>query len=406
MRDLIRPFLPQWLINYFWHLPNAILANIKYGFPARKITVIGVTGTDGKTTTTNMIYQILKSDGKKVSMVSTINAVIAGKDYDTGFHVTSPDSFTIQKFLSQSVMNGDKLIILEVTSHAIDQFRFFGINFETAVITNITHEHLDYHKSFKNYFDTKSKLIKNSKFAILNIDEVENYKKLSKIAQGKVISFGLERDGDFNLKKIPLDLKIPGQFNKLNALAAAAAASCYGVNTTESKKALEQFSHLKGRMNKIANKSGLNIYIDFAHTPNGLENAIKALKPKSKKMISIFGAPGYRDEQKRPMMGEIATRLSDYVVITAEDPRGLIEQINKQILEGVKKAGGVLNKNIFIENDRQRAISFAINELAKNGDTVGIFGKGHEQSINLDGKGEIPWSDQEAVLKALNDRSK
>ena len=138
--------------NIFYHLPKAILANILYGFPTRKLKVIGVTGTDGKTTTVNMIYQILKNAGKKVSMVSTINAVIAGKVYDTGFHVTSPDPFNVQKFAASAVKNDDAYLILEVTSHALDQFRFWGIKFDIGVITNITHEHLDYHKTWKNYF--------------------------------------------------------------------------------------------------------------------------------------------------------------------------------------------------------------------------------------------------------------
>src|SRR3989344_8322928 len=146
MKSLIRAFLPQWVINYFWHLPKAILANVLYGFPTRNLKVIGVTGTDGKTTTVNMIYQILKSANKKVSMVSTINAFVAGKSYDTGFHVTSPDPFLVQKFSKSAKDYGDEYLVLEVTSHALDQFRFWGIKFEVGVITNITHEHLDYHK--------------------------------------------------------------------------------------------------------------------------------------------------------------------------------------------------------------------------------------------------------------------
>ena len=143
MKKILRAFLSQKIINIFWHLPKAVLANIYYGFPTRKLKVIGVTGTDGKTTTTNMIYQILKAAGKKVSMISTVNAIIGGSSYDTGFHVTSPDLFMIQKFAKISLDNGDEYLVLEVTSHALDQYRFWGIKFDIGVITNITHEHLD-----------------------------------------------------------------------------------------------------------------------------------------------------------------------------------------------------------------------------------------------------------------------
>ena len=152
MRNLIRSFLPQLVVNYFWHLPKAVLANVFYGFPTKNLKVIGVTGTDGKTTTVNMIYQILKAANKKVFMISTINS--------PGLHVTSPDPFVVQKLIKEAVTEGNKYLVLEVTSHALDQFRFWGIKFEVGVITNITHEHLDYHKTFENYKNTKLKLLK------------------------------------------------------------------------------------------------------------------------------------------------------------------------------------------------------------------------------------------------------
>src|SRR3990167_1156363 len=193
---MIKKFIPRSVINYGKHLPKAILANIKYGFPGKKLKVIGVTGTDGKTTTVNMIYQILKDAGKKVSMISTINAVIGGYEYDTGFHVTSPEPAMIQKFLSQSVKNGDEFMVLEVTSHALDQFRVWGIPFEIGVITNITHEHLDYHKTFADYFRAKLKLVQNAKVAVVNQKIKESWEDKG----SKVITFGLD-NGDFNQKK-------------------------------------------------------------------------------------------------------------------------------------------------------------------------------------------------------------
>src|SRR3989344_5457659 len=397
MKSLVKKFIPQKIINNFWHLPNAVLANNKYGFPSRKIKIIGVTGTDGKTTTTNMIYRMLKDAGKKVSMVSTINAEIGGKTYDTGFHVTNPDPGMLQKFISQAVKAGDEYLVLEVTSHGLDQFRAWGVNFNIGVITNITHEHLDYHKTRENYFQAKSKLIKNVQVAVLNFDE-KHFVRLSKITSCKVLSFGFNKKADFNPENFPLKLKIPGDYNILNALAAACVGEQLNIDKQTIKKTMESFSSLEGRMNEISNKKGIKIIVDFAHTPNALEGALKALRGQTKGLlISVFGSAGARDTEKRGLMGEVSARLADITVITAEDPRGELDKISQQILEGSQKSGGKLGKNVFIEGDREKAIEFAINTLAKKGDTVGIFGKGHEKSMNIDGKSEKPWSDKEAV---------
>lgn len=393
MKNLVRKILSQKVVNNFYHLPLAILANFTYGFPSRKLKVIGVTGTDGKTTTTNMIYQILKSAGKKVSMVSTINAVIGGKSYDTGFHVTSPDPFMIQKFAKQSVDSGDEYMILEVTSHALDQYRFWGIKFEIGVITNITHEHLDYHKNFDNYKNIKLKLLKNVRKAVVN----ENLN----IKRGNILTFGLN-NGDLNQKDAKLKLEIPGDYNIENALAALAVAFDLGINKDIARKTVEDFQNLNGRMEDVENNKGIKIIIDFAHTPNGLEQVLRTLKSQIKgRLIVLIGCEGFRDEQKREMMGEIAQRLSNIVVVTAVDPRGQWKIIKQQITKGAMKAGAKEGINFFVEEDREKAINLAINQLARKGDVVGIFGKGHEKSMNLDGKKEILWSDLEAVKKTL-----
>lgn len=405
MISLLPRIIPQWVINIFWHLPIAIFANIIYSFPSRKLTVIGVTGTDGKTTTVNMIYQILKDAGKKVSMVSTINAVVGGKKLDTGFHVTSPHPLTIQKFLKDASSSGSQYIVTEVTSHALDQHRFFGINFDIGVITNITHEHLDYHGSWENYFNAKAKLIKNVRIAVLNRDE-RHYPQLTSKTHGEVVSFGLTKQADFNPIKFPIKMQLPGDFNILNALAAVAVAVNLRINSKVIRSTLKNFQVLKGRMDEVENSLGIKIVIDFAHTPNALKKALTYLRKKtSGQLIAVFGSAGKRDQDKRALMGKIAAEVSDQVIITAEDPRGELKKINQQIFKGAKGAGAIYGKNIFIEEDRQQAISLAINTLAKKGDSVGIFGKGHETSINLDGKHEQPWSDHQAVVRALKKRS-
>lgn len=402
MKRLIRKVVPQKVVNLFRHLPTAVLANLVYGFPSRKMTVIGVTGTDGKTTTVNMLYQILKAAGKKVSMVSTINAEIAGKSYDTGFHVTNPDPLMLQKFIKLASKQNQEILVLEVTSHGLDQFRAWGVKFDIGVITNITHEHLDYHKNWENYFQAKSKLIKNVRVAILNRAE-KHFDRLKLLTSGKVVSFGLTKQADFYPLKFPFKLLLPGEYNVLNALAASAAAVSLGVDTKVIKQTLENFTSLEGRMNEVENDRGLKIIVDFAHTPNALKEALQALRPKTKgRLISVFGSAGARDVEKRGLMGEISSKYADLTVITAEDPRGELEKINAQILEGAQKSGGVLGENVFIEGDRAKAIDLAINKLAKRGDTVGMFGKGHEKSMNYDGKVETVWSDHDAVKKALN----
>lgn len=396
----VRKHIPNELVNLFKHLPSSILANIIYGFPSKGMKFIGITGTDGKTTTTNMIYKILKDAGYKTAMVSTINAEINGEKIDTGFHVTNPDYFLLQKLINKAKKAGTEIFILEVTSHGLDQYRTWGIEFSIGVITNITSEHLDYHKTWDNYFRAKSKLIRNSKWAVLNRDE-DHFERLKKLAGGLIITFGKDQKADFSLKNSELKLSLPGEYNILNALAAIAAANIVGVDKQKAIKSLESFDSLEGRMQDVENDRGIKIFVDFAHTPNALENALKTLRPQTKgKIISVFGCAGLRDVKKRPAMGKISAELADVTIITSEDPRGMINEINVQILEGAKQAGAQLGKNIFIENDRSRAIEMAVN-IAKKGDTIGIFGKGHERSMNLDGKRETPWSDTDAVRKAL-----
>lgn len=395
MNGIIKKILGQEFINKFYHLPMAMLANIIYGFPTRGMKVIGVTGTDGKTTTVNMIYEILKAAGKKVSMISTVNAQVAGKSYETGFHITSPGRFTVQKFAKMAKNNGDEYLVLEVTSHALDQYRFWGIKFFTGVITNITHEHLDYHKTYENYLKAKVKLLKDVDFAIIN----QNLKQKIK---NKVITFGLDK-GDFNQNDLKLKLKIPGEYNIENALASLAAAFVLGIDKKVAQKALEGFEGITGRMEVIQNGKGIKIIVDFAHTPNSMEQALRTLRKQTKgRLIAVFGSAGKRDVGKRRLMGTVAGELADYIIVTAEDPRGELELINQQIAAGAEEAGKVPERNLFIEGNRRKAIAFAVNNLARRGDTVGIFGKGHEGSLNMDGKREIPWSDLQAVKQALD----
>lgn len=399
------------------HLFVAFLAALFYRYPGRKSKIIGVTGTDGKTTTVHLIYHLLKSAGKKVSMISSVKAVIGGKEYDTGFHVTTPNPYEVQKYLRQALNGGSEYVVLEVTSHGLDQNRVAFCNFLIGVLTNITHEHLDYHKTYENYVKTKAKLLKRSSIAIFNRDD-ESFKYLEaelKGYKGKRVTYGLKNEADFTPQKFPFKVHLTGEFNDYNTLAAVAAVSRLGIEKEKIREALLTFKPPEGRMD-IITKSPFTVMVDFAHTPNGLEKVLftsRYLTPG--KIIVVFGCAGERDQTKRPIMGDIATRLADYAILTAEDPRSEdVFDIMDQIAQGCLKAGAQELSPEMIYNvhstpaffripDRQEAINFAIQKLAKAKDLVVVTGKGHERSMCY-GKKEYPWSDYEAVRWALKSR--
>ena len=268
-------------IKNVYHLLRAFLACIYFGFPSKKLTVIGVTGTDGKTTTSHMIYEVLKSAGKNVSIISSIHAQIGEKTYDTGFHVTTPDPVALQKFLKKLVDSNSEYLVLEVTSHGLDQNRIFGVDFSFAVLTNITHEHLDYHKSFENYILAKAKLFKGAKVSILNLDDL-SFSKIKKLTNGKIITYSIGKKADFAPKNFPLKLKIPGEYNLSNALCAAALATQVGISKRIITKALNNFQGVKGRMEEVDMGQDYQVIVDFAHTPNGLKQALKTLGSRVK----------------------------------------------------------------------------------------------------------------------------
>lgn len=386
------------------HFFEAILAVTRYRYPARNLFVIGVTGTDGKTTTVHLIYSILKAAGKKVGFISTIEARIGEKLIDTGFHVTTPNSATVQKLLSQMVKNKMDYVIIESTSHGLDQHRLLGCNFQIGVLTNVTHEHLDYHKTFKKYLQSKAKLFRGIKNAVVNFDD-PSFLYFSQVnKKAKITSYGLDSNADYNLKNYPFDTSLPGDYNLSNCLAAISTAKIIGIKDKIIRQTLKNFSGLTGRLELVSTKNhSFKVYVDFAHTPNALEKLLIALreKVKSGKLIVVFGCAGERDKEKRPLMGKISARYADYTVITAEDPRGeKVDDITAQIAKAYEIIKPKYQNNLFLINNRQEAINYAIKVLAKPNDIVVICGKGHEKSMCFR-KIEYPWSDQKAAKKAL-----
>lgn len=343
------------------------LASEFYGFPSHKIKIIGVTGTKGKTTTAHLIYHMLTTLGKKCGLVSSIVAKIGDKEIDTGFHVTSPDVVSLHRFLSEMVSAGCEYAVIEVSSHGIDQKRIAGIKFDIGVLTNIASEHLDYHRTFKEYKRIKMSFINSIKFKVLS-------------------------PVDTNLNVLP------GKFNNLNVEAAIKTMEFLGIDKDLAIKTLDTFELPEGRLEEIKNSRGFKIFVDFAHTPESLDAALRYLRTQaSGKIIAVFGCAGERDAFKRPKMGRVASELADEVILTSEDPRSeKAEDIISQIKKGIKS-----NKaKVISEPDRKRAIEIALKN-AKKGDLVGIFGKGHEKSMNLDGVNEIPWSDQKIVREYI-----
>ena len=392
------PFLKNKL-----HFLKAVLSVLYFRSPAKSLRVIGVTGTDGKTTTSTLIYHLLLAAGKKVALVSTVAAYIGKKEIDTGLHVTTPDSWYLQKLIRKIADKEYEYLVLESTSHGLDQHRLLGTNISIAVLTNITHEHLDYHKTYAKYLSAKAKLFRNVDAAILNKND-SSYKKIEKILNPKTKS--VLYDGktlEKELAKI-VEKRFGESYNRLNATAAILTAKELDLNNKAIIKGIKDFPGIPGRMEEVKNKKGIKIFIDVAHTPNALENVLKALQKKKKggsKLIGVCGCAGERDIKKRPIMGKIAAKLADVSIITAEDPRS--ENVN-DIIDQIIKVSGEINKSkrseIIREPKRGKAISLSIKGIAKRGDTVVICGKGHEKSMAYNGK-EHPWSDQKAIRSAL-----
>jgi len=427
-RDLSVPYLQ--VENSRQALPW--LAAAFHGNPGRKLTVIGVTGTDGKTTTCNLLYQILSAAGFKAGLISTVNAVIGDQVLDTGFHVTTPDAPDVQKYLAGMVIAGLTHVVLETTSHAWAQYRVDACEFDIGVVTNITHEHLDQHGSYGNYRAAKARLFQslektlpkpqgNPRLAVLNKDD-SSYEYLSQIATGSQISYGLDVAADIRAESIiysprgihfdmvganfcvTVTSPLVGEYNISNCLAALTGAVCgLGIDPKIAAGGIAAFAGVPGRMEHIELGQPFTAIVDFAHTPNALRVTIETLrKMTDKRIIIIFGSAGLRDHEKRRMMAEVAVELADVSILTAEDPRTeSLDKILEEMAVGARARGGEEKKTFWRIPDRGEAIRFGV-RLAQPGDIVIACGKGHEQSMCFDNI-EFPWDDRIALRAALSE---
>jgi len=400
-----------------------------YDYPSKKLTVIGVTGTDGKTTTTNMVYHILHTAGFPVGMISTVNALIGDEALDTGFHVTTPASPDVQRYLALMVEAGLTHAVLEVTSHGLAQKRVAEVAFDLGAVTNITHEHLDYHGDYKGYLQAKGLLFEVlskgdskkgvEKLVVLNKDD-ESYPYLSEITQAQQLSYSLSKDADLwadEIENTPSDLRFTvrgseqsfpirtpliGRYNVLNSLAAI-GLTVYGLDVPIStvQTAFETVPPVPGRMERIDLGQDFLAIVDFAHTPNAIKQALlTAQELTDGKVIAVFGSAGLRDVEKRMLMPEIAVQLADECILTAEDPRTeSLDAILADMKLGAERGGGEEGVDFWLEPNRPDAIRRAV-ARAGEGDLVITCGKGHEQSMCF-GDIEYHWDDRTALRAAL-----
>ncbi len=424
---------------------RAALAHLSaawFNYPSRNLRIIGVTGTDGKTTTSTLIENILLAAGHPVGTVTTVAAHIGRQEIDTGFHTTTPDAPDVQRYLLQMVEAGTEYAVIESTSHGLAQHRLDAVDFDVAVVTNITHEHLDFHGSWENYRDAKALLFRalsstrrkprTNKVAVLNADDNSRgaFDHLRALPSDEKVIYTTEEEGrkteeneiwitarevqhssaglEFVVTtpfgELAITSPLIGTYNVSNILAATGAALARRIPFEAIQRGVVMTHGIVGRMERIDHNQPFTTIVDFAHTPNALDRALETVRELTQgRVIVVFGCAGLRDVQKRAWMGKVAGRRADLSVVTAEDPRTeSLDAINAEIARGLEEAGRVRDRDYFVVNERARAIAFALQNLAQPGDLVIITGKGHERSMCY-GTTEFPWSDQDAVKSALEE---
>jgi UDP-N-acetylmuramoyl-L-alanyl-D-glutamate--2,6-diaminopimelate ligase len=424
-----------------YHVLRADLAAHQYGFPGKRMRVIGVTGTNGKTSTCFLIWRMLNAAGHKTGLMTTVAWGVDKLEKQIE-HMTTVDAETLNYRMKKIADAGAEFLVLEVTSHALAQHRTFGVPIEIAVMTNVTHEHLDYHKTFENYRDAKRRLFKMAKYGVINEDdkswayfakdvkEYITYGINSGILRAKDVRLGAQGvdysvdDKASEEKKHAVDdkhtrggkhasgdmlrikTKIPGEFTVYNSLAAVAVGLKLGLSKEQISQGILALDSVEGRMNRVDLGQNFEVIVDYAHTPDAFLKVYESVVPGKKgRIISLFGGAGRRDESTRGERGEIAAKYSDIVIITEDDSRDENPaEIAEEFVKGAEQAGFLRGKNLLVELNREKAIQMAV-DLAKKDDIVLILGKGHEKTI-LRATGAVPFEDLKVTEKALRKRLK
>lgn len=403
----------------------ALLSSAYYDFPSKKLKVVGITGTNGKTTSAILVWEILKNANFSSAVLGTVINKFNNKNinFTSGISHTTPESLDLQKVFYDIVNLGGQAVAMEVSSHSLDLMRVKGVEFNVGAFTNLTQDHLDFHQTMNNYLKAKLKLFTEKYFknfvAVINIDD--NYSKyFLKQCNYKIYTYGIKSNADilasdinYSLKGTTFKLKyknkiyfiktcLKGEFNVYNILGAFSCGVALKINIEKIIKAIEEVKNIPGRMDSIKSKKGFLVIIDYAHTPDGLKNILlSAKKFTENKLITVFGCGGDRDKTKRPLMGNIAAKVADFTIITSDNPRTENpESIIKQIKDGYLKSGK--KNNFLVEVDRKQAITKALS-LAKKGDVVVVAGKGHEDYQIFKDK-TIHFDDKEVcqeILKSL-----
>jgi UDP-N-acetylmuramoyl-L-alanyl-D-glutamate--2,6-diaminopimelate ligase len=401
------------LKTFKWRVKSKI-AVFKYGNPSAKLKIIGITGTNGKTTTATLLYKIATELGYKAGLVSTVENIIVNEKKPATH--TTPDSISLTKLFSEMAEKGCEYVFMEVSSHGIDQKRIAGINFIGGVFTNLTQDHLDYHKSMENYFLTKKKFFQNlskDAFALSNADD-EHGEEILKDIKAKKYFYGINKQADFKaeIKKLDFDgielninsnlikSKLLGKFNAYNLLTVFSVSKLLGFDLEKVKKILETIEAPKGRFDHFVSKSGILGIVDFAHSPDSLEKVLKTIrefKKENNKIISVFGCGGDRDPLKRRIMGKIGVENSDFAILTSDNPRS--EDPEKIIAEMKTDLSMNELKKVKVITDRSLAIGEAV-KLAQKGDIVLCAGKGHESYQEIKGVKQH-FNDMEELRKNL-----
>lgn len=431
MRRLVKKLIPRTLfrrIEPFGHLCEAILFNIVMGFPARGMKVIGVTGTNGKTTTAFFIHRMLHEASYKVGIMSTVAYGVGGDIKLQMSHMTTSSVPVLLKRIKAMKAQGAEWLVLETTSHALAQHRVWGIPYTIAVLTNMTHEHLSYHGTFERYVAAKRMLFtqtdKNKagqQIGIINADdplaahfaEAITHPVLYGTAAGDlratnsiVAPEGLSYTAVHGNQKYHITSSLSGSFNVYNSLAAVGVGEAVGLNKAQIEKGIAALTHVAGRMTRIDEGQDFTVIVDYAHTPDSFEKLFQDLKPTARgRLIVLFGSLGGGDEAKRSVQGRLAGEYADEVIICEEDDRNEApERIMGMIADGAKEAGKVTDKDLFLIHDRPKAIRFAMHRARKD-DTVLLLGKGHEKTIE-DAAGVHPWDEVAEARGALKHRQK
>lgn len=410
-RSIVKLFIPTGLfkkVEPAGHLAEAVLFHTLNGFPTRGLKVIGVTGTNGKTSTSFLIHRMLHEAGYKVGMMTTVAYGVGDNIKPQIQHMTSVGVREFIARVKQMKAEGMEWLVLETTSHALAQHRVWGVPYSVAVMTNVTHEHLDYHGTFERYRDAKKMLFEMTdrnhrglRTGVINADDPSA--ELFAAAVTNPILYGLNK-GDLqaqNIKATPtgssymakiggvsydITCHLPGSFNISNSLAAVGVGHALKLSKAQIEQGIAALTGVEGRMNTIDEGQDFDVVVDYAHTPDSFEKLFKDLKSMVRgKLIVMFGSAGRRDESKRASQGELAGKYADEVIVTEEDDRDIDgQEIMEQIATGAQKSGKTRDKDLFLVHDRAEAIQFTLGR-AQKGDTVLLLGKGHEKDILRNG---------------------